>query len=302
MPYIPRVGEWADIRAAGVVLEDEAVLVLNKPAGLSVMGERHGTDLVTMAAAAGEELFPVHRIDKVTSGAVLLAKELRWHGPLTRQFAGRTVGKTYLAITGPGGLPGRGVIDLPLSAGRKGRARVAAPRASIVADDAHGTWSVPGPQIFGHVRTYPSVTTFATVWQDERHALLAVRPVTGRRHQIRVHLAWIGHPVEGDPLFGPTDVPRALLHSWRLAFDAAWRGGARVRAEAAPGEDFWAPVLGRRPGPDPAVLLAAAPDPPDPPPPPAARPGAPRPAGPARRRPAGGRRRGRKPPGTPPPR
>ena len=127
-----------------MVFEDEAVLVLNKPAGVSVMGERHETDLVRMAAGAGEELFPVHRIDKVTSGAVLFAKELRWHGPLTRQFATRTVGKTYLAITGPGGLPARGVIDLPLSTGRKNRVRVAAPRASIVADAAHGTWSVPG--------------------------------------------------------------------------------------------------------------------------------------------------------------
>jgi tRNA pseudouridine32 synthase / 23S rRNA pseudouridine746 synthase len=284
-----------------VVLEDEAVLVLNKPAGLSVMGERHETDLVRMAAAAGEELFPVHRIDKVTSGAVLLAKELRWHGPLTRQFAGRTVGKSYLAITRPGGLPSQGVIDLPLSTGRKSRVRVAAQRASIVADAARGTWSVPGAEVFGHVRAYPSVTTFATMWQDERCALLAVRPVTGRRHQIRVHLAWIGHPVEGDPLFGASDAPRALLHSWRLAFDAAWRGGSRLQVEAAPGDDFWAPVLDRLPGRDPAAVLATAPGPPEPPRPMTV-PGAPRPAGPARPRPAAERRRRRKPPGSPPPR
>src|SRR5262249_6996781 len=204
-------------------------------------GRRQATARAGMAAAGGEELFPVHRTDKVTSGAVLFAKRLRWHGPLTRQFATRTVGKTYLAITAPGGLPARGVIDLPLSTGRKSRVRVAAPRASIVADGSRGTWSVPESEVFGHVRTYPSVTTFAAVWQDERHALLAVRLVTGRRHQIRVHLAWIGYPVEGDPLFGSTGAPRTLLHSWRLAFDAAWRGGARVRAEATPGPDFWAP-------------------------------------------------------------
>ena len=292
--------EWAGIRE-GVVYEDEAVLVLNKPPGISVMGERHETDLVRMAATAGEELFPVHRIDKVTSGAVLFAKELRWHGPLTRQFAGRTVGKTYLAITAPGGLPARGVIDLPLSTGRKSRVRVAAPRASIVADGSRGTWSVPESEVFGHVRTYPSVTTFAAVWQDGRHALLAVRPVTGRRHQIRVHLAWIGHPVEGDPLFGPAGAPRTLLHSWRLAFDAEWRGGSRVLAEAAPGPGFWAPVAGALPGPDPAALLASAPAPPEPPPPGAA-PGARPPAAPARPRPAGERWRRRRPPGSPPPR
>ena len=295
------MSEWSGIRDGGVVFEDEAVLVLNKPAGLSVMGERHETDLVRMAAAAGEELFPVHRIDKVTSGAVLLAKELRWHGPLTRQFAGRTVGKIYLAITGPGGLPAQGVIDLPLSAGRKGRARVAAQRAAIVADPDHGTWSVPEPEVFGHVRTYPSVTTFATVWQDARNALLTVRPVTGRRHQIRVHLAWIGHPVEGDPLFGASGAPRTLLHSWRLAFDAAWRGGARVQAEAVPGPDFWALVAGRVPGPGPAALLASAPAPPEPGRP-GAGPGARPPAAPAPPRPAAGRRRRRRPPGSPPPR
>jgi tRNA pseudouridine32 synthase / 23S rRNA pseudouridine746 synthase len=294
------VSEWAGIRDGGVVFEDEAVLVLNKPAGVSVMGERHETDLVRMAAAAGEELFPVHRIDKVTSGAVLFAKQLRWHGPLTRQFAGRTVGKTYLAITAPG-LPARGVIDLPLSTGRKSRVRVAAPRASIVADGSRGTWSVPESEVFGHVRTYPSVTAFATVWQDGRHALLAVRPVTGRRHQIRVHLAWIGHPVEGDPLFGSSGAPRTLLHSWRLAFDAAWRGGSRVEAEAAPGPDFWALVAGRLPGPDPAELLASAPAPPEPPRP-GAVPGGRPPAAPARPRPAGERRRRRRPPGSPPPR
>jgi tRNA pseudouridine32 synthase / 23S rRNA pseudouridine746 synthase len=295
------VSEWSGIRDGGVVFEDEAVLVLNKPAGVSVMGERHETDLVRLAAAAGEELFPVHRIDKVTSGAVLFAKQLRWHGPLTRQFAARTVGKTYLAITAPGGLPAHGVIDLPLSTGRKSRVRVAAPRASIVADADCGTWSVPESEVFAHVRTYPSVTAFATVWQDGRHALLAVRPVTGRRHQIRVHLAWIGHPVEGDPLFGPADAPRTLLHSWRLAFDAAWRDGSRVRAEAAPGPGFWAPVAGRLPGPGPAALLASAPAPPEPPPP-GAVPGARPPAAPARPRPAGERRRRRRPPGSPPPR
>jgi tRNA pseudouridine32 synthase/23S rRNA pseudouridine746 synthase len=295
------VGEWSGIRDGAVVFEDEAVLVLNKPAGVSVMGERHETDLLRLAAAAGEELFPVHRIDKVTSGAVLFAKQLRWHGPLTRQFAARTVGKTYLAITAPGGLPAHGVIDLPLSTGRKSRVRVAAPRASIVADADRGTWSVPESEVFAHVRTYPSVTAFATVWQDGRHALLAVRPVTGRRHQIRVHLAWIGHPVEGDPLFGPADAPRTLLHSWRLAFDAAWRDGSRVRAEAAPGPDFWAPVAGRLPGPGPAALLASAPAPPEPPQP-GAVPGARPPAAPARPRPAGERRRRRRPPGTPPPR
>ena len=66
---------WADYRKR-VLLEDDAVLVLDKPAGVSVMGERHESDLVRMAAEAGETLYPVHRIDKVTSGVILFAKDL----------------------------------------------------------------------------------------------------------------------------------------------------------------------------------------------------------------------------------
>jgi tRNA pseudouridine32 synthase / 23S rRNA pseudouridine746 synthase len=241
------VNTWAEIRDGRVLLDDGAILVLNKPTGWSVMGERHETDLVRLARDAGEELYPVHRIDKVTSGAVLFAKELRYHGDLTRQFNKRSVDKAYLAITRSCGLPDRGRIELPLSTGRKGRIRVAAPREAIEADRRDGRWFVPDAEVFTHVRTYPSVTEFAAVWQDEWHTLLVVRPVTGRRHQIRVHLAWIGHPIEGDPLFGGGSGSRTCLHSWRLAFDAA-RPARRVDVQAPPGDDFWAVVRGRLPG------------------------------------------------------
>jgi len=236
------VSRWAEIREAAAVYEDDAVLVLNKPAGLAVMGERHDTDLVRLAQDAGEKLYPAHRIDKVTSGALLLARDLRPHGDLTRQFNKRTVGKVYLAVTRSAGLPERGTIELPLSVGRKSRVRVAASRAAISLDEAQSSWSVPADAEFQHVRTYPSLTRFARLWSDGRHTLLAVHPVTGRRHQIRVHLAWIGHPIEGDPLFGKTEIDRTLLHSWRLGFDAAWADGKRIHVEAPPGADFWAPL------------------------------------------------------------
>jgi tRNA pseudouridine32 synthase/23S rRNA pseudouridine746 synthase/23S rRNA pseudouridine1911/1915/1917 synthase len=254
------VHTWAELRAGRVVLEDEAVLALDKPAGIPVVGDRQGADLVALARAAGEWLRPVHRIDRVTSGVVLLAKRPEVHAELTRQFARRTTAKTYLAITRPGGLPEHGRIELPLRVGRKNRVRVAAQRASIVADAAAGSWSVP-PAGDADARSYPSLTTFARVWQDDRHAVLVVRPVTGRRHQIRVHLAWIGHPVEGDPLFdrqaaGRGD--RTALHAWRLAFDAAWDGGRRVAAQAAPGSDFWSPVAARLPDALPEALLRRA--------------------------------------------
>jgi tRNA pseudouridine32 synthase/23S rRNA pseudouridine746 synthase/23S rRNA pseudouridine1911/1915/1917 synthase len=243
------VNDWAQIRAGTVLYEDDAALVLNKPAGLAVMGERHDTDLVRLAEEAGEKLYPAHRIDKVTSGVLLLAKDLRLHGDLTRQFNRRTVDKAYLAITGTTGLPARGTIELPLSVGRKNRVRVAANRAAITYDPAGSRWSVPPEEQFQEVRSYPSATTFLTVAGDAEHTLLAVSPVTGRRHQIRVHLAWIGHPIEGDPLFGRAGPEgaapgRTLLHSWRLGFDAAWAGGRRIKVEAPPGPDFWSALPG----------------------------------------------------------
>ena len=246
---VSRVSDWAQIRAGTVLFEDDAALVLNKPAGLAVMGERHDTDLVRLAEEAGEKLYPAHRIDKVTSGALLLAKDLSLHGDLTRQFSRRTVDKVYLAITPTTGLPARGTIELPLSVGRKNRVRVAANRAAITFDPDRSRWSVPPDEQFQEVRTYPSTTTFLTVAGGEGHTLLAVCPVTGRRHQIRVHLAWIGHPIEGDPLFGRAGrdgaaTGRTLLHSWRLGFDAAWAGGRRIQVEAPPGADFWAALPG----------------------------------------------------------
>ncbi|WP_226932190.1 RNA pseudouridine synthase [Parafrankia sp. CH37] len=275
-----RVTEWTTIREEHKIFEDEAVLALDKPVGVAVMGERHDTDLVSMARDAGEELFPAHRIDKVTSGVVLFAKQLRHHGDLTRQFNRRTVDKTYLALTRTHGIPAAATIDLPLSVGRKNRVRIAANRADIVtvtadagpADagpaDAAGAstaaaapgpeaapwlWTVPAAKTFPHVRTYPSVTHLARLWEGTEHTLVAAHPVSGRRHQIRVHLAWVGHPIEGDPLFERAPTTRTFLHAWRLAFDAGWDGGRRMVVEAVPGPDFWRSLDGE----DAAVATAS---------------------------------------------
>ena len=260
---------WTELRAGAVLFEDDTALVLNKPPGVSVMGERHGTDLARLAEEAGEPVFPVHRIDKNTSGAILFAKQLRHHGDLTRQFNRRTVEKVYLAVVsaaaGTTPLPDVGVVDLPLSVGRKNRVRVAGNRADIGFDAATARWSLAAGTEFDHVKSYPSqsritavtagsdgVTTGSgTPVADATHRLLAVAPLTGRRHQIRVHLAWIGHPIVGDPLFDRTAAAsgvRTYLHAWRLGFDTA--GGRRVDVTASPDPDFWQPVSGDAPLPD----------------------------------------------------
>ncbi|WP_216895225.1 RluA family pseudouridine synthase [Nocardia alni] len=245
---------WPELRERCRVEEDAAVVALNKPAGISVTGERHDTDIVRLAAEVGETLYPVHRIDKVTSGLVLFAKDLGAHGQLTRQFNKRTAEKTYLAVTASTGLPERGVIELPLSVGRKNRVRIAAPREAIVRDGDE--WSVPERDLLAG-KNYPSRTEFITVSRGEEHTVLAVRPVTGRRHQIRVHLAWIGHPIAGDPLFDRSEThPRTHLHSWRLRVDAPWRDTGELALEAVPGPDFWL-VGATRITDDPSALLDA---------------------------------------------
>lgn len=241
---------WSEIRSRLVIFEDEDLLVLNKPAGLSVMGSPEEPDLVTLAREAGEDLKPAHRIDKVTTGAILLAKSAAAHAGLARQFAQRSLDKSYLAITGSYGLPPQGLIELPLTVGRKNRVRVAAQRRSIVRNERGDHWYVEPSDVSTKAKSYPSVTTFATVWADEDKSLLVVRPMTGRRHQIRVHLAWIGYPILGDPLFekaahGGSEL--SYLHAWRIAFDPVWSGGRRVELEAQPGQDFWTPLRGRVP-------------------------------------------------------
>ncbi|PXX66732.1 RNA pseudouridylate synthase [Nocardia tenerifensis] len=232
--------DWSRLRARMFVDEDEAILALHKPAGLSVTGERHDTDLVELAAAAGETLYPVHRIDKVTSGLILLAKELGAHGQLTRQFNKQTAEKAYLAVVASSELPDVGVIDLPLSVGRKSRVRIAAPRESI--RRAADRWFVEDADLLD-TKNYPSRTDFVTVLRRDDYAVLALRPITGRRHQIRVQLAWIGHPIVGDPLFDKSGAyERTYLHSWRLGLAADWRTPPRLEVEATPDAEFWRPV------------------------------------------------------------
>lgn len=253
-PDVSAFGDWSALRERIVVWEDESALVVNKPPGLSVMGERHDTDLITLAHTAGERLQWVNRIDKVTSGAVLLARSKAAHAALTRQFAQRTVAKTYLAVCRPGGLPAAGEIDLPLLTAGSGRIRIAAERGAIRRDGDR--WSVAEQDLLPK-QNYPSQTTFATLWDSPELCLVRAHPVTGRRHQLRVHLAWIGHAILGDPLFThKTDPvqPRTYLHSWRVAFDTGGPAG-RVEVVAEPEEAFWAPLADRLTPADRARLL-----------------------------------------------
>lgn len=227
---------WPDLLARRTLLADDDIIALDKPTDLAVTGERHDTDVVDLAERAGERLYPVHRIDKVTSGIVLLARNLPAHGPLTRQFAARTAVKGYLAVVAGADLPDRWTIDLPLGVGRKNRVRIAAPREKLRFDA--GSWTVPEADVLIGKPTYPSITEVVRLGAVGDRTLLLAVPVTGRRHQIRVHLAWTGTPIVGDPLFG---VPgeRTHLHSWRLHLPET-----PLDVAAVPDAEFLGPVAG----------------------------------------------------------
>lgn len=232
---------WQEIRDKKIVFEDDAILAINKPAGIAVVGAVNEMDIVRLAGDKGEKLLPVHRIDKVTSGLVLFAKNITAHAELTRQFNKRTVNKQYLAIVEGADMPNTGEIDLPLSIGRKNAVRVAAKREDIFYNSKTNTWTVANENTFSGRRLYPSQTIFEKLFENPTGTLLLVKPITGRRHQIRVHLAWIGYTIIGDPLFTnySDKQTRTYLHSWQLAFEKNRR---QFTLEAKPDNDFWKPL------------------------------------------------------------
>lgn len=199
---------------------DAQCIVAVKPSGLlSVPGlGEHGQDcLAASVRAVHPDALVVHRLDMATSGLMLFARGADAQRTLSRAFAARTVHKRYVAIVGGHVTAGAGEIDLPLLADWPNR-----PRQKV--DLAHGK---------------SSLTRYRVLAVDEARATtrLELEPVTGRAHQLRVHLLAIGHPILGDTLYAPPDVcaraDRLLLHACSLGF-AHPASGAPLRFESAP--------------------------------------------------------------------
>lgn len=190
---------------------DEDVVVVDKPSGLlSVPGKgAHLSDCVeARAQAAVPGALIVHRLDMDTSGLILLARSKRAQRILSGQFAKRIICKTYFAVVA--GIPDAtsGVIDLPLRADWPNR-----PRQMVCYE--HGK---------------PAVTRWEIASQVGADALLKLMPVTGRSHQLRIHLAHMGHPILGDPIYATgaalAGAQRLMLHAarlaWRRPLDGSW--------------------------------------------------------------------------------
>jgi tRNA pseudouridine32 synthase/23S rRNA pseudouridine746 synthase len=201
-----------------ILYRDSRLVVLDKPAGLSVLADRSGASCLwnSLPALIGGKPYLVHRLDKGTSGVLLVACDQQTQSTLTRAFGQRTVHKFYLAwVTGELACAGTGTIDLPLRPGRKSRYRVAGPREAIVRNGER--WTLTRRDAEG----LDALTRLRVLARVHGRTLLLLAPRTGRTHQLRVHLAWIGHPIVGDSLYGRPDAPeqtaeRLMLHCHRL--------------------------------------------------------------------------------------
>uniref|UniRef100_E1T794 Ribosomal large subunit pseudouridine synthase D n=1 Tax=Burkholderia sp. (strain CCGE1003) TaxID=640512 RepID=E1T794_BURSG len=201
-----------------IVFEDDTLVVINKPAGMVVhpaAGNWSGTVLNGLlyrygdAAAGLPRAGIVHRLDKETSGLMVVARTLEAQTDLVRQLQARTVKRRYLALVW-GNMPEEGTIDAPI--GRDPRERT---RMAVVT----GASGKPARTHFRRVDT--------AIWQRQPVTAIHCDLETGRTHQIRVHCAHIGHPLLGDPVYGrargkrsvtplPGEFARQALHAWRL--------------------------------------------------------------------------------------
>jgi 23S rRNA pseudouridine955/2504/2580 synthase len=202
-----------------VVYEDEDIIVIDKPSGLAVQGGERVSRCVDdlLAEQLGAKAFLVHRLDKDTSGLLLVAKTREAASRWSPLVAGGSVRKTYLAVCSGTPSPASGSIDDPVEKGG---------------------------------RSQEALTRYRTLASRGDFSLLELDLGTGRMHQIRIHLAGVGCPILGDDKYG--DFPlnkrlkkerglkRLLLHAWRLTVRgrAGSRGGAGLSFVAPPPEHF----------------------------------------------------------------
>jgi tRNA pseudouridine32 synthase/23S rRNA pseudouridine746 synthase len=195
---------------------DEHLLVCDKPAGLLAVpgrGEAGRDCLLARLQPRWPDLEVVHRLDMATSGLIVFARGKAAQRALSIAFASRSVSKRYVAVVQGEVTPAEGEIDLPL-----------------IAD-----WPQRPKQKVDFASGKPSLTRYRVLQVQGGTTRLELEPVTGRSHQLRVHLMAIGHPILGDALYAPQAVasaaPRLLLHAAALAFDHPF--GGRLQFESA---------------------------------------------------------------------
>lgn len=187
---------------------DTRLIVLDKPSGLlSVpgIGPEKQDCLAKRVQAAYPDARIVHRLDRDTSGVILMARDAEAHRELSRQFHDREVRKTYLAVAAGHIESDHGSINLPMRKDME-----ASPTPMQVIDHVQGRAAITHYQVLDRFTVDGSPRT-----------RLELKPITGRSHQLRLHLLSIGHPILGDDLYAPPDVlamaDRLMLHATSLS-------------------------------------------------------------------------------------
>ena len=231
---IPMAGTAPEAIPLEILFEDGDIAVIDKPAGMVVhpaAGNPNGTLVNALLHHCGElsgiggEQRPgiVHRLDKETSGCMVIAKNDAAHHGLSRQFAMRKVSKIYLALAAGHFAKKSGVIEAEI-----GRHPVHRKKMSVV-EQGRGRSSKTAYRVLRELEGFKGAN---------KASLVECTLHTGRTHQIRVHLKHLGHPLLGDPLYGRRDeYPRQMLHSWKLGF-AHPRTGEWIEFKATIPPDF----------------------------------------------------------------
>ena len=198
-----------------ILYDDENLIAINKHEGIASIKENDTTkDSIhsLLEKKYSKKFFIVHRLDKEVSGVILFAKNAVTHKMLNKQFAGRTVKKSYLALVYGNVDKNEGSITKAIREFGSGRMGV---------DEKNGK---------------PSSTNFKILKRFKEYTLLELNPSTGRRHQLRVHLYSIGHSIVGDSRYGDKETqknfPRIMLHAQSIKFDLRERKGIEIRCDA----------------------------------------------------------------------
>lgn len=206
------------LKAIRVVSRGRGWLAVDKPPGvLSVPGKGEAGELSVVSWLMEHEPraggpITVHRLDMDTSGLLLVALNAPTQRALSMQFEARTVDKSYTAVVSGRLTPDTGVFDAPMRLDVPNRPR----------------------QVIDFQQGKQAVTNYRVLSAAPGRARVELVPVTGRTHQLRVHCAYAGHPILGDPIYGDrTPAPRLLLHATRLAFTDPTTG-ERITIESPP--------------------------------------------------------------------
>ncbi len=236
IPAVEKIEAAAEAIPFPVLFEDEDLIVIDKPAGLVVhpgAGNAEHTlvnallhHCTTLSGIGGKERPGiVHRLDKETSGCLVVAKNDATHRELSRQFAARTMKKVYLALVAGRLKKAAGTIDAPIARHPVHRQRMSISRTS---------------------RGRSALTEYRVVRAGREMSLVECTLHSGRTHQIRVHLHHLGNPVLGDKLYAAKNAkhfPRQMLHAWRLGFTHP-RSGQWQEFEAPLPAEFETAVAG----------------------------------------------------------